>query len=369
MGPPALGAADDLEQVIVDFIDGAAQSLDIAVQEIDSEPIAQAILDARFRHVAVRIFLEHSYLQTDLTAKDVDALADDPARARAAQWEESRPNPGFRTNRDILTAFLRSDIEVHSDLNRDIFHQKFVIRDARSGGPAPALLTGSANFTETDTTLNLNHLVIFHNADVADKYEIEFAEIAGGSFGRQRLGKIPRAYNLGGIPVKVLFAPDHAPELEITKNINKCRDRLDFAIFTFSGSSGIDDAMMMLKRAGIDVRGAIDPEQGRFGWAPTKRLHEAGVDVFLPRKEAPFRKLHHKLMVIDDAAVIAGSFNYTGNANDYNDENIFVIGSPHPDLPASEGGPVDVDECAAICQFFRAEIDRIIDDLGQTYEP
>ena len=50
---PELGAPDDLEQVIVDFIGGAKQSLDIAVQEIDSEPIAQAILDARWRGVAV----------------------------------------------------------------------------------------------------------------------------------------------------------------------------------------------------------------------------------------------------------------------------------------------------------------------------
>lgn len=45
VGPPDLGAADDLEQVIVDFIAGAKTRLDIAVQEIDSRPIAQAILD------------------------------------------------------------------------------------------------------------------------------------------------------------------------------------------------------------------------------------------------------------------------------------------------------------------------------------
>ena len=49
VGPPELGAADDLEQVIVDFIVGAKTRLDIAVQEIDSRLIAQAILDARWR--------------------------------------------------------------------------------------------------------------------------------------------------------------------------------------------------------------------------------------------------------------------------------------------------------------------------------
>ncbi len=34
-------------------------------------------------------------------------------------------------------------------------------------------------------------------------------------------------------------------------------------------------------------------------------------------------------MVIDTRIVVAGSFNYTAPANEYNDENLFVIGSPH----------------------------------------
>ena len=45
VGPPGLGVADDLEAVIVEFIAGARRKLDIAVQELDSEAIAQAILD------------------------------------------------------------------------------------------------------------------------------------------------------------------------------------------------------------------------------------------------------------------------------------------------------------------------------------
>jgi hypothetical protein len=59
-------AADDLEQVIVDFIRGARSSLDIVVQEMDSRAIAQAILDARWRGVRVNIFLEQDYLGSDL---------------------------------------------------------------------------------------------------------------------------------------------------------------------------------------------------------------------------------------------------------------------------------------------------------------
>jgi phosphatidylserine/phosphatidylglycerophosphate/cardiolipin synthase-like enzyme len=369
LGPTELMAADDLEQVIVGFLDQATESLDIAVQELDSEAIAQAILDARWRGVSVRVFLEHSYLQADLTAKQIADIGSGPARL-TTQWGEQRPSPAFRTNRDILTALLRSDIEVHSDFNQEIFHQKFVIRDYRGRArPTSALLTGSTNFTHTDTHANLNHVVIFHDPRICADYTGEFAQMREGAFGRQRLGKVPKTYNIGGVPVKVLFAPDHAPELEITKQINKCVNRLDFAIFTFAGSSGIDDAMIMTKQAGRKVRGAIDPGQGRFGWAATRWLHEAGVELFLPRREAPFRKLHHKAMVIDDAIVVAGSFNYTGPANEYNDENIFVLGSPYPDLPKGEGGPTDVAECAAITAYFRAEIDRIIVDLSDPYSP
>lgn len=367
VGPQELGASDDLEGVVVDFIAEADESLDIAVQEIDSEPIAQAILDARWRGLSVRVFLEHSYLQTDLTADAIAEIGDGPERL-TAMWVEPRPQSDFRTNRDILDALLRTDIEVHSDLNNEIFHQKFVIRDYRgTKRPTSALLTGSTNFTGTDTHSNLNHVVIFHDDRICRDYAREFEEIRTGSFGRQRLGPFPKAYNVEGVPVKVLFAPDHTPELEITKQINKCENRLDFAIFTFSGSSGIDDAMIMAQRAGRAVRGVLDPGQGGFGWAATKWLHEAGVELLLPRRKAPFRKLHHKLMVIDDATVVAGSFNYTGPANDYNDENIFVIGSPYPDLPKAEGGPNDLAENQRICDFFRTEIDRIITDLSDPY--
>jgi hypothetical protein len=44
VGPPGLGAADDLEAVMVDFVAGARSKLSIAVQELDSEAIARAIL-------------------------------------------------------------------------------------------------------------------------------------------------------------------------------------------------------------------------------------------------------------------------------------------------------------------------------------
>ena len=49
---------------------------------------------------------------------------------------------------------------------------------------------------------------------------------------------------VSSVSVRVLFAPDHNPEMEIMKQMLKARERIDFAIFTFPKSSGIDDTMI-----------------------------------------------------------------------------------------------------------------------------
>jgi phosphatidylserine/phosphatidylglycerophosphate/cardiolipin synthase-like enzyme len=369
VGPRELGAADDLEAVICDFIAGARETLDIAIQELDSELIAQAILDARWRGVDVQMFVEQDYLRTErkkgpIAVTTVGGETEAQARARI-QWGEDDDELG--PNRRILTALLRSDIEIKGDYNPKIFHQKFVLRDYRNRAkPTSGLLTGSANFTTTDTHKNLNHVVVFNDHRVCRDYLAEVEQLGGGSFGRRAHGDTPAVYMLNGVPVKILFAPDHTPELEIIKQMLRTDRRLDFAIFTFSGSSGIDDAMVALARGKKKLRGVLDAGQGRQWWAATETLHGEKIEVFLPKKSAGVRKVHHKLMVIDDHTVVAGSMNYTQPANELNDENIFVIGSPFRQLEKKD---VDQAECAAITGYLRAEIDRIIRDLSERYVP
>lgn len=361
VGPTELGAADNLEKVIIEFINGAKRFLDIAVQELDSEPIAQAVLDARFRGVNVRLVLEQDYLLSEKVPVVSLQMGETEADAlRRVQWGEEGGSRSLEPNRRILAALLRCNVDVKADYNPAIFHQKFIIRDYRERAlPTSAILSGSANFTSTDCHRNLNHVVIFHDSRICREYSAEFDQLRAGHFGRGAQGKVPDAYNLNGIPVKVLFAPDHAPELEIMKQMLKASKRVDFAIFTFSGSSGIDDAMIALAEAKRTVTGVMDPGQGAQDWAATHDLDRAHIELFFPKRSAAFGKLHHKLMVIDEATVIAGSFNYTAPANNYNDENIFVIGSPYPDLPKQQGGPVDQAACAELARFFRAEILRI----------
>jgi phosphatidylserine/phosphatidylglycerophosphate/cardiolipin synthase-like enzyme len=376
-GPADLGGPDDLEQVILDFIGGAKESLDIAVQELDNEAIAKAILAARWRGVSVKIVLEQSYLrEEDLTTKNP------PAEGKALEeWEWDASNGGHAVNRRIATALLQSDVDLKLDFNPKIFHQKFIVRDYRGKAkPASALLSGSTNFTDTGCHKNLNHIFVFHDSGVCREYANQFAEIERGEFGPRGLGGAPPVFDLNGVPVSVLFAPDNAPEQEVIKQVLKAKKDIEFAIFTFAGSSAIDDALLMAARADCQVTGALDRGQASFEWAaPQAKAEEPGgvppwlsrsnIDLYVPRRDSGVNKLHHKLMAIDHSTVLAGSFNYTNPANRLNDENLFVVGCPYPHFPDDDQKQVDTAACKQIVDYMRTEIDRIVKDLCERWPP
>jgi hypothetical protein len=56
-------------------------------------------------------------------------------------------------------------------------------------------------------------------------------------------------------------------------------------------------------------------------------------------------------------ATYAGGFNYTQPANDYNDENLFVLGSVFPKV---EKIAVNKGNCQALARHMKTEIERII---------
>jgi phosphatidylserine/phosphatidylglycerophosphate/cardiolipin synthase-like enzyme len=338
MGPQNVGGPDNLEHAIIEFISQAQKSLDIAVQELDSENIAREITNKRPR-VRVRLVLEADYL-----------------RASAYRTDPWRVGGSREFNREIQDALLRSAAWVRSDFNPDIFHQKFIIRDDS------AVLTGSTNFTVTGTKNNLNHIVIIEDKTVAKIYSKEFREIRRGHFGKLNEGHDPKPpeVEVSQIPIRVLFAPDHSPEMEIMKQMLKAQERIDFAMFTFAKSSGIDDTMQVLAKNGIKINGVMEWKQSNQVWAAGHNLvGKPNIKLYRARPKGQMRKLHHKLMVIDERVIIAGSFNYTGPANRFNDENIILLGNLKSDSPVSS------DAQKNLASYALDEIKRIINEYGE----
>ena len=91
------------------------------------------------------------------------------------------------------------------------------------------------------------------------------------------------------------------------KQMLKAKESIDFAMFTFAQSSGIDDTMLRLVGPLERVRGVLDRVQGAAKWVATENLKAAGVKLFQNKPGTGVRKVHHKLMVIDQRLVIAGS--------------------------------------------------------------
>ena len=341
LGPTEQGAPDSLITPIIEFINKAKrrQKLMIAVQEVDNRSIAEAIINARKRGVTVDLVIEQDYL---LGGK----IPNDPFVAGGKHEE----------NRFLFNAILRSTVDVKSDFNTKIFHQKFMIR-------GNSVLTGSTNFTSTGISKNLNHIVVIDDAEVANAYKKEFKEIQNGNFGKLSIDRDekPKEARVTGIRVKPLFAPDHSPEMEIMKQILKAKKRVDIAVFTFAQSSGIDDVLIAASGRGVKVRCVMDSQQANQKWAASHGLKKAGVDVKIAGNSGGLGKLHHKLMTIDDSLSIFGSFNYTGPANKSNDENIVIIG----DL--EETSSVVKAAQKRIARAARKEIDRIDTVFGKNF--
>lgn len=344
MGPHTLGAPDNLQETIISFIEGADKRLEIAIQEVDNWEIANAIIRAKQRGITTTVVLEGDYLKSYPGLKD--------------PYHEGG---SLQHNREIMATMMRAGVNVKLDFNTSIFHQKFIVRDRLS------VLTGSTNFTTTGVSNNLNHIFIIHDKKIATLYYLEFKEIMRGNFGKLNEGhdKIPDVKEVSGIPVKVLFAPDHNPEMEIMKQMAKAKSRIDFAIFTFSQSSGIDDQMLLSARAGVSIKGVFENKAGNQRWAATRVLDQAGVDTYLASKliqeQFPEKlgKLHHKLMIIDEQVVIGGSFNYTGPANALNDENIMIFGN------LNETDETKINAQKQFARYALEEVNRIIDVFGR----
>ncbi len=103
----------------------------------------------------------------------------------------------------------------------------------------------------------------------------------------------------------------------------------------------------------------LDRGQGAQAWAATQPLKDAGVGLFQNKAGTGLRKVHHKLMVIDERLVILGSFNFTAPATTLNDENIIVLGDLEEQDPQAEAAQ------RQLAGFSLREIDRIVHELAE----
>ena len=115
------------------------------------------------------------------------------------------------------------------------------------------------------------------------------------------------------------FFPNAANEQKVVSMLRTCKKTLDIAIFSLTLDS-IAEAILEAFQRGIKVRIIADDECAKNKGSNIKLLASVGIPC---KTDNAVYHMHHKFAVLDESVVIMGSFNWTGQAVKYNQENIF----------------------------------------------
>lgn len=298
-GTPAPGSAGRLDERLVRLIDGAQRTLDIAGYDFGLENVADAVIRAQNRGVAVRI------------VTDTDNLENPP-----------------------LTRLRATGIPVVDDQRTAIMHHKFAVIDGQT------VLTGAWNFAERDTFRHNNNAVLFSSPALAENFTNEFEKMfSTRTFGPTKAKDVPNpVVEVEGTRVQTFFASELDLEPEILARVRAARSSIAFLAFSFT-LDGIGVALQDRVLNGVGVWGVVEATGSETRFSEFGRLR----NLQAPAPRPPFPGcedgpavlqdgnpflMHHKVFVIDERTVIFGSFNFTSNAREDNDEALLIVEDP-----------------------------------------
>jgi len=286
---PQFGAEASLgggpDEVLAAAIDAAAESVDLAVYELDLWSVRDALLRAHSRGVAVRLVTESDYL----AQAEIESLA-------------------------------TAGIQVRGDERTPLMHDKFVIIDGEE------IWTGSMNLTVGSAYRSNNNLLRVRSPWLAEQYRREFEEM----FLLERFGALSLpalaipASLIEGVQVEVRFSPDDRVAERIVELIRGAQRSIQIMAFNLTLDE-ISDAILEKAQAGVVVQGVFDEGQAKNQGSDVERLAQAGLDVWLDGSPG---LMHHKVIVVDGELIITGSYNFSRSAEERNDENVLFIFSP-----------------------------------------
>jgi phosphatidylserine/phosphatidylglycerophosphate/cardiolipin synthase-like enzyme len=125
-------------------------------------------------------------------------------------------------------------------------------------------------------------------------------------------------------PIQVYFSPNGGCTDAAVKEINAAKTTLLVQAYSFT-SAPIAKALVDANKRGVQIQVILDKSQRSEKYSSADFVLHAGIPTYIDAKHAI---AHNKIMVIDGATVITGSFNFTKAAETSNAENLLVIRSP-----------------------------------------
>ena len=129
----------------------------------------------------------------------------------------------------------------------------------------------------------------------------------------------------GTIPLpEAFFSPKGGCTLAVVRELQGARQSILLQAYSFT-SAPIAAALVEAKRRGVLIEVVLDKSNKTGKYSSADFVAHAGIPTWLDEKHAI---AHNKVIIIDEATVITGSFNFTKAAEESNAENILILRSP-----------------------------------------
>jgi len=312
-------------QRIASFLDGATQSLDIAIYDLRLESAPAAALKDSFtnairRGVAVRMIFNQDHAQAIPVPPppEVDWEFVDQLKAVGVV---TKPIPGIP----------------------DLMHHKYVVRDVAS--PQAAVLTGSTNWTNDSWTREENVVVTVASQELAAAYRANFEELwqkpVVATSGRVNAGWLALA---DSTRVRPYFCPGRALKLvhAMSRSIASAEKRVRVCSPVITSGPILGTLAEAVDRGAVDISGVYDATQmdevqrqwagqATTSWKISAFHSVVAAAKFGSKRSTPYAKgsvhdfMHAKILVADDYTYV-GSFNLS-HSGEMNAENVVQVES------------------------------------------
>ena len=276
-----------IQNMILDAIDSAKKTIDVATYNYTDTKTAKALINAVHRGVKVRLVID----------------------------EEN-----YR--KDVVNDLRDGGVGVISAESNGLMHAKYIIIDGK------VVISGSANMTLASFSYDNNFMIRMESEEAAAVFTAEFEEMYSDClFGENSPSSkaAPSVKLDDGTTVYVRFSPDDGIDDMIESLIAAANESVYMLAYSFA-SRDIAERLEAADNDGLDVIVVCEDSKAYTdGGGQCGPLSEAGLQVYVDGSEDAL--MHEKVIILDNKVVIAGSYNFTRSADKRNDEQVLVISS------------------------------------------
>jgi phosphatidylserine/phosphatidylglycerophosphate/cardiolipin synthase-like enzyme len=136
-----------------------------------------------------------------------------------------------------------------------------------------------------------------------------------------RVGPLHAAETLSSARVAVYFSPHGGATEAVVRELNAAQTQVLMQAYAFT-STPIAKALVEAHKRGVKILAVLDKSNETDKYSAATFLNNAGIQPLIDDTHAI---AHAKVMVIDSATIITGSFNFTKAAEEKNAENLLII--------------------------------------------